>query len=201
MKKLVLVVLLEQFADWEAAYVNSFLLALGRDRFSLKTVSLTKEAIHSIGGLTVLPDYDIASAPMSFDGLILIGGMTWRMENAKQVAPLVQHAVEEKKVLGGICDAAGFLGTLGVLNHIPHTGNAMEDIQKWAGEAYQGQAFFKQEQAVRADNIVTANGTAAIAFAGEMLAALDIASADVIDQWTAFYQLGPFKAPMPSVPN
>ena len=74
MEKTVLLVLLDQYADWEAAYVASGILALGQGRFCVKTVSAARESIRSLGGLTTLPDYDAPSAPADFAGLLLIGG-------------------------------------------------------------------------------------------------------------------------------
>ena len=49
MKKCVLFVILEPYADWEAAYLCSALYMLGRGRFEVKTVSLTREPVASIG--------------------------------------------------------------------------------------------------------------------------------------------------------
>lgn len=45
MKKTVLFVILNQYADWEAAYLSSFILALGQDKYTVKTVSLTKDHV------------------------------------------------------------------------------------------------------------------------------------------------------------
>ena len=78
MKKVVLFFILNQFADWEAAYLSSALRSLGKDRYIVKTVSLTKDKVQSIGGFQILPDYDISSMPEEYEALILIGGMTWR---------------------------------------------------------------------------------------------------------------------------
>lgn len=45
MKKIVLFVLLEQFADWEAAYLSSGLYLFGQGKYEVKTVSLTKDKV------------------------------------------------------------------------------------------------------------------------------------------------------------
>ena len=83
MKKCILFVILEQYADWEAAYLSSALYMLGCGKYEVKTVSLTREPISSIGGFCVLPDFDIASIPADYEALILIGGMSWRNEHGK----------------------------------------------------------------------------------------------------------------------
>lgn len=198
MKKNVLFVILDQYADWEAAYLSSLLLALGRDKFVVKTVSLTKDPIHSLGGFTVLPDYDIQSIPQDFEGVILIGGMSWRTEAARQVEPLVKDALSKGKVVGGICDASAFLGTIGILNAIDHTSNDINDLKQWAGEAYTGEKNYMKQDVVRSHNVITANGTATLEFAKEVMIALNVASENKIQEWYNFYKLGIYGAPMPS---
>ena len=84
MKKTVLFVLLQQYADWEAAYLSSAIHMLGQGNYEVKTVSLTKEKVKSIGGFCTIPDYDIQSIPEDYEALILIGGMSWRKEDAKK---------------------------------------------------------------------------------------------------------------------
>ena len=199
MKKTVLFVILNQYADWEAAYLSSFILALGQNKYTVKTVSLTKTPIQSLGGFTVLPDYDIQSAPTDFEGLILIGGMSRRNETAQEVKSLVKTALDHGKVLGGICDASAFLGTIGVLNHVSHTSNDLNDLKQWAGDIYTGTEKYIAQPAVRDNNIVTANGTASLEFAKEVLIALKIASESKILEWYNFYKLGFYGAPMPSM--
>ncbi len=196
MKKTVLFVILDRYADWEAAYLSSAILALGQDQYSVKTVSLTKDSIQSMGGFTVIPDYNIQSAPTDFNGLILIGGMSWRNESAQQVRPLVQSALNDGKILGGICDASGFLGTIGALNNINHTSNDLNDLKQWAGGAYTGEEKYIMQQAVRDHNIITANGTASLEFAKEVMIALGVAPESDILEWYNFHKLGFYEASM-----
>jgi len=199
MKKTVLFVILDKYSDWEAAYLSSFILALGQDQYSVKTVSLTKDAIQSLGGFTVLPDYDIHSAPTDFVGLVLIGGMSWRNENAKQIKSLVQTALINGKVLAGICDASAFLGTIGVLNNVNHTSNFLDDLKKWAGEAYTGEDKYLMQPAVRDNKIITANGTASLEFTKEVMLALEVAPENKIIEWYNYHKLGCYNAPMPNM--
>ncbi|MCL1965042.1 MAG: DJ-1/PfpI family protein [Firmicutes bacterium] len=199
MKKTVLFVILDQYADWKAAYLSSWILALGQDRYAVQTVSLSKEPIRSMGGFTVLPDYDIPSAPTDFEGLILVGGMSWRNENALQVIPLVQNALENQRVLGAICDASAFLGKIGALNHADHTSNALDDVKQWAGEAYTGESRYRMQQAVRDKKIITANGTASLEFAREVMLALEIAPEDKILEQYHFDKFGFYGASMPGM--
>lgn len=199
MEKTVLFFILDQFSDWESAYLSSFILALGQGRYRVKTVSLTKNRVRSLGGFTVLPDYDLESAPADFEGLVLVGGMSWRTEAARQVMPLVKRAIDNKKVLGAICDASAFLGTIGVLNHVKHTSNDLNALKQWAGSAYTGEADYIMQPAVNDRNIITANGTASLEFTKEVMLALKAAPEDKILAWYDFYKLGCYNAPMPQM--
>ena len=198
MKKIMFAIL-EQYADWEAAYLSSAIYMLGQDKFEVKTVSLTKDIVTSIGGFRTVPDYDIHSVPEDYEAVILIGGMTWRNENAQQVKMLVEKCVENGKVLGGICDASAFLGTVGVLNNVNHTSNDLNDLKQWAGSAYTGEEKYIKKQTVCDKNIVTANGTAALEFAREVMLTLKIAEENKIIEWYNFHKLGCYNAPMPKM--
>lgn len=69
MRKTILFVILQQYADWEAAYISSAISMLGQDKYERKTISLSKDYVQSIGGFKVLPDYDITSIPVSSFGI------------------------------------------------------------------------------------------------------------------------------------
>lgn len=199
MKKTILFVILQQYADWEAAYITSAITMLGQGRYAIKTVSLSKDHVQSIGGFRVVPDHDITSVPKDYEALILIGGMTWRDENAQQVKTLVEECYQKGKILGGICDASAFLGTAGVLNDVMHTSNDLEDLEQWAGSAYTGGSKYIAKQAVRDKNVITANGTAPMEFAKEILLALHVANDEKIYEWYNFHKLGYYTASMPKM--
>jgi putative intracellular protease/amidase len=199
MKKTIIFVLVEPFADWEGAYLSSILLTLRHDQYAIKTMSLTREPIHSIGGFTILPDYGIEDMPADFDGVILIGGNAWRTEAAQAVQGAVRRALAEKKVLGAICDATVFLGAMGVLNNIRHTSNALPELKAWAKTAYTNETAYICAPAVRDGKIITANGTAALEFAREVLLALDAAPENQISEWYEFFKKGIYQAPLPKL--
>ena len=197
MKKTIIFVLAEPFADWEGAYLSSILLTSRPGEYEIKTMSLTREPIHSIGGFTILPDYTIEDMPADFDGVILIGGNSWRTEAAKSFRTVVRRALAEKKVLGAICDATVFLGAMGVLNEIQHTSNALPDLKAWAQTAYTNEAGYICAPAVRDGKVITANGTAALEFAREVMIALQAAPEEQILEWYEFFKKGMYEAPLP----
>lgn len=199
MSKTILFVILQQYADWEASYIASAITMLGQGQYDIKTVSLSKDYVQSVGGFRVLPDYDVLSAPDDYEALILIGGMTWRNENLQPIKKLVEECCKKGKVLGGICDASAFLGTVGVLNDVMHTSNDVNDLKQWAGSVYTGETKYIAKQAVRDKNIITANGTAPMEFAKEILLALNVANEEKISDWYNFHKLGFYTASMPEM--
>ena len=128
-----------------------------------------------------------------------MGGMSWRKEGVEKLKPLVEKALHKKKVLGAICDASVFLGKIGVLNNIKHTSNDINDLKDWAKEEYSGEKNYLMEPAVRDNNVITANGTASLEFAREVLLALKVADEEKILAWYDFYKLGCYNAPMLSI--
>ncbi|MGH2318482.1 type 1 glutamine amidotransferase family protein [Planococcus sp. SE5232] len=189
----VLFVLLDEYADWEAA---SLAAALNEEpegegqRFDVKTVSLTKDPVKSIGGFTVLPDYGVDDVPDEYAGLILIGGNSWRKEDSKRIMELVGKAIEKEVVVGAICDATVFLGRNGLLNEIPHTSNYLEDLKETAGDQYSNEVGYLHQQAVRSGQLITANGSAFLEFGKHVLEALNAAPQEEIDEWYGFFKQG-----------
>lgn len=154
-----------------------------------------KNKFKSIGGLTVIPDYALSDCiEREFSGLVLIGGKSWRTDEAKKVDALVTRAMKKNVVVAGICDASVYLGSMGLLNNIDHTSNTLDVMQNYAGEKYSGAKFYKNQQAVKCQNIITANGTASLEFAREILLALNLMSSQEVEQWYKFYKLGYYEA-------
>ena len=123
--KEVIFVILEGFADWEGAYIATCLnqgVKPGNPiSYKVKTLSITKEPVSSIGGFKVLPDYGLNDMPENYAGLVLIGGMNWFSPLGELIVPLVEKAVKENKLVAGICNASVFLGMHGFLNEVKHT--------------------------------------------------------------------------------
>ena len=150
-KKEVIFVLLNEFADWEGAYIATC-LNLGVKpgspvNYTVKTMSVTKDPVMSIGGFKVLPDYDVNDMPKDHSGLILIGGMRWFSPEAVQIVPLVEEAIRENKLVAGICNASVFLGANGFLNNVKHTSNGLDYLKQYAGEKYTGEAGYVNKHA------------------------------------------------------
>lgn len=199
MKKEILFILLHDFADWEGAYIapnlNCGVEPGSVSRYVVKTVSVTKDPVVSIGGFKVLPDYDINNIPVDYAGIVLIGGMSWLTPESEAIVPLVKDAVENKKLVAGICNASVFLGMHGFLNGVNHTSNGLEYLKSYAGIGYTGECRYINEPAVTDGNIVTANGFAALEFCREILYVLKADTPKKIEKSYRMNKTGIWEAP------
>lgn len=190
----VLFLLLNDFADWEGAYIAANLNAGVEPGsavpYTVRTVSVTKDPVVSIGGFRVLPDYGIRDVPVDYAGLVLIGGMSWFNPEAELFVPLVKQAVEHRKPVAGICNASVFLGRHGFLNRVNHTSNTLAYLKAYAGAGYTGESRYVDEPAVRDGNIVTANGFAALEFCREVLYALRADTPEKIEKSYRLHKAG-----------
>ncbi len=193
MKQEVLFVLLPDFADWESAYIAAFLnfgLEPGRAKYTVKTLSISKDPIVSIGGFKVLPDYDLEDAPSNYAGLILIGGMSWFTPETARLVPLVQETIDSNKPVAGICNASVFLAMHGFLNEVKHTSNGLDYLKQFAGDNYTGTANYLDEQAVSDHKIITAGGLNPLDFSKAILVALEADTPEMIEKNYRRYKTG-----------
>lgn len=194
MKQEVLFLLLNDYADWEGAFLsaslNAGVMPGSEIKYIAKTLAPTLDAVHSLGGFRTLPDYSFQTMPADYAALILIGGMQWQSPEAAQVVPLVQDALQRGKIVGAICNAASFMCAHGFLNDVKHTGNTLPQLKLWGGEQYTNEAGYQEKQAVSDKNIVTANGTGYLEFSRELLLLLQADTPDRIEASYDFHKNG-----------
>lgn len=191
----ILYILLPDYAAHETVYLSP---AIASDeqalktspRYVNKTVAPTMEPVKSIGGFRTLPDYSFDTMPDDYAALVLIGGFGWSTAIADKVVPMVERAIKSGKIVGAICNAASFMAKHGFLNKIRHTGNGLEQLKFWGGENYTNTAMYVSEQAVRDGNVVTANGSATLEFARELLLLLENDTPERIEMYYQFNKQG-----------
>lgn len=192
MKQEVLFILLNEYADWEGAFLsislNTGVIPGNEIKYIPKTVTPTLEGVRSIGGFRTMPDYSFQTMPADYAALILIGGMQWKSPEAELVAPIVQEALKRGKIVGAICNAASFLCSHGFLNDVKHTGNTLSQLKLWGGDPYTNEAGYQEKQAVSDKNIVTANGTGHLEFARELLLLLNADTPENIEASYNYYK-------------
>lgn len=191
----ILYILLPDYAAHEAVYLSQ---AVASDDFAMKenpkyvnkVVAPTLEPVKSIGGFRIVPDYSFDTMPDDYAALVLIGGFGWSTPVADQVAPIVKRAVEKGKIVGAICNAASWMAKYGFLNGVQHTGNGLEQLKLWGGENYTNPEGYVHAQAVSDGNIVTANGSATLEFAKELLTLLENDTPERIEIYYQFNKQG-----------
>ena len=195
MSNKILYILLPDYAAHEVVYLSQ---AIASDEYALKenpryvnkAVAPTLEPVKSIGGFRTLPDYSFDTMPDDYAALVLIGGFGWTTPIAEQVVPIIRKAIEKGKIVGAICNGASFMAKCGLLNKVKHTGNGLDQLKLWGGENYTNPDGYIHAQAVSDGNIVTANGSATLEFAKELLSLLENDTPERIEMYYQFNKQG-----------
>ncbi len=191
----ILYVLLPDYAAHEVVFLAQ---AISSDEYALKenpkyinkVVAPSMEPVKSIGGFQTLPDYSFDTMPYDYAALVLIGGFGWTTPIADQVALIVRKAIEKGKIVGAICNGASFMAKCGFLNYVKHTGNGLDQLISWGGDNYTNPDGYVHAQAVSDKNIVTANGSASLEFAKELLLLLENDTPERVEMYYQFYKQG-----------
>lgn len=78
----------------------------------------------------------------------------------------------------------------GFLNAVRHTGNGLDQLKLWGGENYNNSGGYLHAQVVSDKNIVTANGSASLEFAKELLLLLENDTPERIEMYYQFIKQG-----------
>ena len=191
----ILYILLPDYAAHEAVYLSQ---AIASDDFALKKnpkyvnrcVAPTLEPVTAISGFLTVPDYSFDAMPDEYAAIVLVGGFGWATPIADNVATIVRKAIDKGKIVGAICNAASFMAKHGFLNNIKHTGNGLEQLKMWGGSNYTNAEGYVNSQVVTDKNIVTANGSATLEFAKELLLLLKNDTTERIEMYYRFNKQG-----------
>ena len=148
------------------------------------------EPVAAIGGFRVLPDYSFDNMPDDYAALVLIGGYGWLTPVADKVAPIVRKALDKGIIVGAICNRASFMAKHGFLNVVKHTGNGLDRLKLWGGEAYTNFGSYIHQQAVSEGGIVTANGSGVLEFTKELLLLLENDTPERVEMYYLFNKQG-----------
>ena len=156
--KTALFVLLDHYADWEAAYLMSLLNQ--RENWQVRTASNLPQ-VKSIGGSQTNVDFNLSQIESNFDLLVLIGGHSWSIQS-QALYQIIEKQMDRQLPLAAICGSVDYLAQHGFLEGYRHTGNARFLWRDFPN--YQMPENFLEKQAVCDRNLVTANGTAVLDF-------------------------------------
>lgn len=196
MKNEVLYLLLNDYADHESVFLaeaisNDSIAKRKHPKYINKVVAPTMDPVCSCSGFRIIPDYSFKTMPDDYAALVLIGGYGWQNDDmSSKVVPIVQEAFNKGIVVGAICNAASFMAKYGFLNEVKHTGNGLDQLKLWGGENYTNEQGYVNAQAVSDSRIVTANGSAPLEFAKEVLLLLENEPAEAIEMWYQFFKQG-----------
>lgn len=189
------VYVLDTLADWELGYITAELHS-GRffkkdaERVSLKTVSYSKEPIHTMGGLTVIPDClidDIAVKETSV--LLLPGADTWSEPKHSAIIKKASELLSVGATVGAICGATVALANFGLLDNRRHTSNGKGFLEMFS-PAYKGQDFYVDETSVADNSLITANPTGALLWAKQIIKHLGVFQANTLELWYEYFSTG-----------
>ena len=191
----ILYILLPDFASHEMAYLMEAISSDERclkpnPKYVNKIVAPSLEPVAAIGGFRVLPDYSFEDMPNDYAALVIIGGYGWLTPAAEAVEPVVRKAIAGGKVVGAICNGASFMAKAGLLNEVKHTGNGIDQLKQWGGDAYTNPEGYVHQQAVSDGGIVTANGSGVLEFTRELLMLLENDTSEKIDMYYQFNKQG-----------
>ena len=189
------VYVLETLADWELGYVTSELHS-GRffkkdaERVSLKTVSYSKEPIHTMGGLTVIPDCLIDDVVVSETSVLLLPGAdTWNDPKHGAIIKKASEFLSIGATVGAICGATTALANLGLLDNRRHTSNGQGFLEMFS-PTYKGQSFYIDEPSVADNNLITANPTGSLLWAKQIIERLGVFQSDTLEFWYEYFSTG-----------
>lgn len=182
----------DTLADWEPSFaiaaINNAEFAPHPDRYRVRTVGLSREPVVTTGGVTILPDMTLDELePAQSAMLILPGGDTWDMGQNTEALAKAKSFLAAGVPIAAICGATAGLARAGLLDDKPHTSNALFYLQ---ATNYQGTAFYQDQPAVTADNVITASATAPLEFAYEILKRLGVYNDQTLEAWYGVFKTG-----------
>ena len=125
-------------------------------------------------------------------------------ENPKYVNKVVAPTMEPVRSIGGFRTLPDYsfdtmpddyaalvlIGGFGWGTPVAHTGNGQEQLKLWGGDNYANPEGYIRSQAVNDKNIVTANGSATLEFAKELLSLLGNDTPERIEMYYQFNKQG-----------
>lgn len=191
----VYVYITDTLADWEYGYAAAELKSgrffkKDKEKLDIKTVSLTKDSIKSMGGITIIPDCTLDEIIIGkTTSLLLIGAETWEDKKHIPLIKIIKEIIHSGGMVAGICGAALFLANTGILDDKLHTGNSLE-YTKMLAPNYKGEKFYREKRAVIDKNIITASAAGALLWTKYIIEYLDVFTKETLEAWYKYYETG-----------
>ena len=193
--KNIYVYVLDTLADWELGYVTAELnsgrfFKKGAQSVSLKTVSYSKESIHTMGGLTIMPDCVINDIIVSETSILLLPGAdTWNDPKHGAIIEKASEFLSLGATVCAICGATAALASFGLLDKRPHTSNGPGFLEM-VSPGYKGQSFYIDKPSVADNNLITASSTGALLWAKQIIEHLGVFQSNTLESWYDYFSTG-----------
>lgn len=189
------VYVLDTLADWELGHAIS---ELNSGRFfkkdaqcvSLKTVSFTKEPVHTMGGLTIIPDCLIEDIIVNETSVLLLPGAdTWNDPKHGAIIEKAGEFLALGATVCAICGATAALAGFGLLDNRPHTSNGPGFLEM-VSPCYKGQSFYVDKPSAADNNLITASSTGALLWAKQIIEHLGVFETKTLEAWYDYFNTG-----------
>lgn len=189
------VYVLDTLADWELGHVMS---ELHSERFfkkdapqiSLKTVGSTKDAVKTMGGITIVPDCTVEDVIADRGNMLLLPGAdTWSEQTHSDILQKAQEFLSCGAAVCAICGATVALGNRGILDQRPHTSNGAGFLEMFCPN-YKGTPFYVDLPAVADNNLITAAATGALSWTKQIIAYLGVFKPETLKAWYQYFSTG-----------
>lgn len=186
---------LDTLADWELGYVTA---ELNSRRFfkkdapevSVKTVTISKEPVKTMGGLTIVPDCSINDIAVNEKSVLLLpGANTWDDPKHSTIIKKAGELLSVGGMVCAICGATAALANAGLLDQRPHTSNGAGYLEMFS-PTYKGQKFFVDAPSVVDHNLITANSTGGLLWTKQIIEQLDVFQPNTLEAWYAYFSSG-----------
>lgn len=191
----VYIYVLDTLADWEMGHVISELnsgrfFKKGALSVSLKTVSYAKEPIHTMGGVSIVPDCLIEEMMVSENSMLLLPGAdTWSDPKHGAIIEKASEFLSSGATVGAICGATVALANAGILDNRLHTSNGPGFLDRFAPD-YKGQSFYIDKPSVADNNLITASCTGALLWAKQIIEQLGVFGTNTLEAWYDYFSTG-----------
>ena len=189
------VYVLDTLVDWELGYVTSELnsgrfFKKGAQRVSLKTVSYSEEPVHTMGGLTIVPDCLMGDIVVSETSMLLLPGAdTWNDPKHGAIIEKARELLSADSTVCAICGATAALANFGLLDKRPHTSNGAGFLEM-VSPGYKGQSFYMDKPSVADNNLITAGSTGGLLWAKQIIEHLGVFQSNTLESWYEYFSTG-----------
>lgn len=193
--KTIYLYVLDTLADWEIGYVTAELhsrrfFKADAPLLRIKTVSHSKQPIHTMGGMKITPDCLVEEMDLNQESILLLPGAdNWSDSRHHAVLDAARELLLLGGTVGAICGATVALGNVGLLNDRSHTSNSLEFLEMFC-LGYNGQELYVDQRSVSDNRLITAGSTGALLWTKQIIESLHVFKQETLEAWYNYFSTG-----------